>query len=248
VGYTKIVQYGDITEIYSYQKNLTKKEKVYRSKLKRERAREYKAYRIKKGTYTRTERSINRSRNNFYKLVHHNVYNAQTVHFLTLTFAYDITYKEAVRSLSRFMEKIKAHYETVPISYISVPELTKKCRYHFHLLVFDLPPDASYNERSTRNIQRQFQRGYIDITLASYTSTGIAGYLSKYMGKSLADAKSEAWRGFTCSRNIKKIYSAGGNTLDGYLDIIIPDNNSIQESQYEVKFMGTCYKKIIKQL
>jgi len=147
------------------------------------------------------------------------------------------------------MERVKENFKIESIAYISVSEITKAGRYHFHLLVYNLPTETAERERETRNLQRLFQRGYVDAVFATYKSEGIAGYMAKYMGKSLADAKNEATRGFTCSRNIKKITSAGGNSLSGYYDLIVPtdDLRNTQTAEYNVPYLGKClYKKIIK--
>jgi len=247
MGYTKIVQYGNVIEHYSYEKNLPDYKPRHTSQLTKKRQKQARLLAKSKGTYSRKAKSIRRSQMAFFRMCHHNNCLAKTIHFLTITFSYDITYKEAGRHVARLMEKLKSRIEQVPISYISVPELTKKGRYHFHLLVYDLPTEIAQNERKTRNIQRLFERGYIDISPTTYTSEGLAGYMAKYMGKALGDAKSQAERGFTCSRNIEKITSAGSNSLDQYLDLIIPSDGTVEEKQYEVKFMGKCnYKKIIK--
>jgi len=157
------------------------------------------------------------------------------------------------------MEKIQTHSSEIPISYISVPELTKKNRFHFHLLVYNLSTrlagqtvragNAIYTtERETRNLQRLFERGTIDIVPATYTSRGIAGYMAKYMAKSLEDSRYETTRGYNCSRNIKKIRTYGSNTLSTYANIIPSENLvSIDNNEYDVPYMGKCrYTKITK--
>jgi len=149
------------------------------------------------------------------------------------------------------MERIKKAYPQVPVSYISVSELTKRGRYHFHLLVYDLPPEETKRERETRNFQRLFERGYVDICFASSITTGIAGYMAKYMGKSLVDAKNEAERGYNCSRNIRKPTSKGSNTLNTYTDLIIPDDDIVDEQkrEYDVPYLGKClYTRITKKI
>jgi len=246
MGYTKIVQYGNITEIYEYEKNIdTHRRKKRVSALTRKRAKKSKQDRLTRGVYERTKRSIQRSRGNFFRMCHHNVCNADTVTFLTITFAYDLTLKTASRHAARFMERIKKTQKS-PFSYISVPELQKSGRIHFHLLVFNLHAKIVKNERSTRNLQRQFQRGYIDVMLADHVTSGIAGYLAKYMGKALTTSKNEVTRGYTCSRNVLKTRNASGNSLSLYTDIFTTIG-TVQQSKYDVPFMGTCrYKKIIK--
>lgn len=251
MGYTRIVQYGNVTELYEYEKNRTNNKPRYVSAIAKKRAKEIRSIAKKTGTYKRTYRSVLRARNNFFKLCHHNNCLASTIHFITLTFAYDLAFETSRRYVARFMENIKRHYPKVPISYISVSEKTKKGRYHFHLLVYDLPPETTERERETRNFQRLFERGYVDICPATYVTKGIAGYMAKYMGKTLTDEKNETTRGYNCSRNIRKPTSAGGNTLDQYTDMIIPTELIVDEEkkEYDVPYLGKClYTRITKQI
>jgi len=275
MGYVKINQFANVTEIYAYDKeikprtpnhlkafklanNIKNNEQYTSFDIVKQRKKLQRIQSKAKGIYKRKDSSIKRSKDNFFRLCHHNNYSANTIHFLTLTFAYDLSFKTACRHVARFMEKIQTHSSEIPTSYISVPELTKKNRFHFHLLVYNLPTrlagqtvragNAIYTtERETRNLQRFFERGYVDIVPATYTSRGIAGYMAKYMAKSLEDTRYESSRGFNCSRNIKKIRSAGGNSLNQYDDMIIPTDNlvSIDISEYNVPYLGKCqYKKI----
>lgn len=266
MGYTKIVQYGDTIEVYSYEKNI-KKEGIDRLKAERlfnpqrtddlqrnnsvieKRKKQLRLQSQAKGLYRRSDASIKRSRLNFFRMVHHNNCKAQSIHFLTLTFAYDTTYKEASRSVAKFFERLRKHFGEVPLSYISVPELTEKGRLHFHLLLYNLPADFEKIERKTRNFQRLFHRGYLDLRFASYNSKGIAGYMAKYMAKALGHSKNEARRGYNCSRNIERFLVSGGNTMSYYADLIIPteDVEIEVESSYDIPYLGTCqYKKIKK--
>lgn len=243
MGYTKIIQYGDLTEVYQYERNL----RDYKSKAlsifaQGQNIRHATTKRKKAPSPIRSKRSVKRALHSFFRLCHHNNCCAVTIHFFTLTFAYDVKYKEAGRHVARFMERLRRIYNEKEVAYISVPELTEKGRYHFHLLVYNLPPETALVERKTRNLQRQFERGYLDICLAEYTSEGIAGYMAKYMAKAFDDFKNEAKRYYNCSRNIKKISSAGSNTLDQYLPLIVY-GIPIHESSYAVPYMKTCHYK-----
>jgi len=247
----KIVQYGNVVETYEYEKNRPDYKERYVSALSKKRAKRSRELAKFKGVYRRRLSSVRRSVQSFFRLCHHNNCVSSSVHFFTLTFAYDYTYKEATRHVARFMENIKKCYPSIPISYISVSELTKKGRYHFHLLVYDLPPETTKCERETRNFQRLFERGYVDIRFASSVTTGIAGYMAKYMGKSLTDEKHETTRGFNCSRNIRKPYSTGSNTLNTYTDLIIPTDGieNVEKKEYDVPYLGKClHTRITKQL
>jgi len=243
MGYTKIIQYGDITEIIEYEKNIDHTRKSVISALSKKRTKKILQDRKAKGVYERSTRSIRRSQNNFFRLCHHNNTYADTIHFVTITFSYDVTLKKATRHVARAMERIKKNIAQVPFSYISVPELTKEGRFHFHLLVYNLPPETSSLERKTRNFQRQFDGGYVDICSADYNSEGIAGYMAKYMAKAFDDFKNEAKRYYNCSRNIKRYTSAGSNQITSYLDLLI-HGRAVQEKEYKVPWLGRCnYKK-----
>jgi len=247
MGYTRVIQYGDITEIYEYEKLHQSNPRRSLSLLEKKRQKERRALNFE--TATRTAYSTARSIRSFFRLCHHNVGLSSTVTFATITLVEDsITYEEASRYIAHFWERIKKRVGqtqgSLPISYISVPEFgSESGRLHFHLLIFNLPAAEVQRERSTRNFQRQFRRGYIDFLLAYRYTTGIAGYMAKYMAKNFRGAKSASWRGYHCSRNIDKIYSAGSNSLDGYLDLIVGDSYFDETSEYDTVWLGRAIYK-----
>jgi len=255
--------YGDIAEVYEYEKNISSNRGNKRlSAIQRKRQRE----RLASSTYTRSDYSIKRAKRNFFRLCHHNNLLADSITFITLTYAHDPVYSSCGRDIALFFKKIKLKYESFghkQISYIAVPELTKKGRYHFHLLVYNLPPRAigdpisvrRYNrrkrkwfvehtstERFTRNLQRKWGKGFLDLRIATYTSAGIAGYMAKYMGKALGDRKYGITRAYNNSRNIAKVESIGGNSLDRHTLTMIYNVGGIAKdlTQFEVPFLGIC--------
>ena len=247
MGYTKIVQYGEFTEIYEYDKQLLKKNRKKKpSKLAIKRHKDIRYL----SNYTPTQRSVNRAKTNFFRLCHHNNVNSDSISLFTLTFTRDYTYNIYGRKLALFINKLNKHYECTPnsqITYIGVPELTKKGRYHYHLLIYNLPPTEVNNERNTRNFQRLYGQGYLDVRLATDTSPKIAGYMAKYMAKHFSSIGNAHKRAYNCSRKIKKISSHGSNTLFEYADILYPDKrNRTEINQYEVPYMGTCIKTVYK--
>lgn len=250
MGYTRIVQFGNVTECYAYEKDRPDYKERHISELTKKRNKKKRQLAKAGGFYKRKRSSVLRTTRSFYRLCHHNNTLARSIHFFTLTFAYDLTYKEASRGVREFMAKIKERFKEVPVSYISVPELTKRGRYHFHLLVYDLPTETTRFERETRNFQRLFERGYVDILLASRVTEGIAGYMAKYMAKAFLDDRIEATRVYNCSRNIKKIRSYGSNTLSTYEEFIpTEDIDDVENREYDVPYLGKClYTRITKLL
>jgi len=242
MGYSKIIQFGDTTELYTYEKNFIYSPKRSLSKIQKRRIKERRQ--LSKNNPP-SNRSIQRTRINFFRLVHHNVTIANTVDFLTLTFAYDLPYSQASRHVAHFFERLKnSDKSCLSVSFISVPERTKKGRLHFHLLLFNLPSVLSHNERETRFLQRQFRRGYLDIRSVTYRSAGLAGYMAKYLSKALSDRKNECKRGYNASRNIKKVSSYGSNSLHEYIDEFIDLSTLQKNDDYDTIFLGRCnYKK-----
>lgn len=239
MSYTKIIQYGDITEVYNYQKSLnnTRRKPLTKIQKKRQQAR-------RKSTNHRTKYSVDRAKKNLFRLVYANNAKAKSIHFVTLTVTHDVKYQTFLKYLRNFNEKLKKFdygMEDTQISYIGVPERTKKGVLHYHLLFYNLSPEKCRNERQTRNIQRQcWQRGYLQIDFATYVTAGLAGYMAKYMGKFLGSKDSEAVRAYTCSRNVEKIRSYGSNTLSEYSSLIAGSSNVIDHKNYKVPFLGDC--------
>jgi hypothetical protein len=244
MGYTKTVQYGDIVEYYEYDKNLHRNQKPKkRSKMAIKRSKAIREL----PNYTPPSRSVKRAKTNFFRLVHHNNVCADSVTFLTLTFSYDSDFRHYGRVLASFIRDINKHYASETrkkITYIGVPELTKKGRYHFHLLVYNLPPYVSKIERDTRNLQRLYKAGYLDARLATIISPKIAGYMAKYMAKHFSASGNTHKRAYTCSRGIEKITSYGSN--ENFYDTTQIEKSKIDKNIYDVPYMGTCTKSIYK--
>ena len=258
--YSRIVQYGNITETFDYEKDIKPHRKKYKSSLTKKRQAELR----KLAGYKRTAFSIKRAKRNFFRLCHANNCKAQSIHFFTLTLAHDANYSDCLRYIYIFFNKLKKYVSSVSdsqISYIGVPELTKKGRYHFHLLIYNLPTriagdpifirkysrklkqyylQPTTTERFTRNLQRLWGRGFLDVCPTTGVTAGIAGYMAKYMGKFLANPTNEAKRAYNCSRNVEKIRSYGSKSLVDYFEDLVPDKLPERSAEYQVPFLGTC--------
>jgi len=250
MAYTRIVQYGDITEVYEYDKDFNfNRRKTHFSKQKKARIKKAREIAISKGF--KTDRSIKRTTKTFFRLVHANNCKADTISFLTLTFSYDVTETQASLYTKVFFRKLKDSVKDVPLSFISVPERTEKGRIHYHILLYNLPTQKIKTERNTRFIQRLFGRGYVDIRLAKDKSPKIAGYMAKYMAKAMRDTSFKARRLFSTSRNIEKVASAGSNSL--FADPLIlkelsPSDGALELSiGYNVPYLGNCQFRRFKK-
>jgi len=239
-----VIKAGNITEIYEYEKPFLPRPIKPLSKLQKKRAAARREAR-KKANLPRTKRAANRCYTNFFRLVHHNNSVAHTIHFITLTLASDYDYKTASRFLAHFFERVKKAQNKIPLDYISVPEFTKKGRIHFHLLVYDLSP-CWFNERETRNLQRFWGRGYLDLRPAVQKGAALAGYLAKYMAKSLNHSNSPSWRGYSCSQTIKRLFTYSGNEISDYFYLDLQDSDLHYIAQYDTLWLGRgVYKKFV---
>ena len=131
---------------------------------------------------------------------------------------------------------------------------------HFHCLFWGLPQELGCKgryvkwgryirfihecepgrqcERRTRDIQALWQRGFVDCRVTD-GNAALAGYLSKYMQKSMHDARLVGRQAYSCSRNILRPVLAASSTLSNYLGEIIPvDNVPLQTFEFETRFLG----------
>lgn len=243
MGYIKVVQYGNYTEIYDYEKDYVKpRSRKPLSKLDKKR----KIARKAGQPVRRSKFSIRRARTSFFRLCHANNIKAQSVTFCTLTFMEDKPYSDCLRDLSNFARRLKHGFQSEghsEISYIGVPERTKAQRTHFHLLIYNLQARDVLSERDTRNIQRScWQKGFLDLRLAEGVDSRIAGYMAKYMGKALTNPDYEFRRAYSCSRNIDKVRIHTSNTIPYDKDFTPYPTDQLAErvSTYEVPYLGTC--------
>lgn len=249
MGYTRILQYGQYTELFEYEREIhrdvgvkIKKPQGYISPVASRRLAQRRRRERLERSYSRSQYSISRARDNFFRLVHHNNMAANTIHFVTITYAKEVTYPEVQRNVAAGVERLKKQVRD-PLSWIYVPERQKNGRLHIHMLLYNLPAIVSARERDTRNIQRCFRLGYVDVRFATYTTAGLAGYMAKYMAKALASEQNEVRRAYNCSRNIDKVRVSSGNALFGYLDLIVT-GHIVKFSTYDVPFLGECAKTV----
>jgi len=244
MGYTRIIQSGEVTELYQYQKEyVCPRKRDYLQNVRR-------AYGARYGDFiapARSYRSIKRARQLFIRIVTANIQRENKPAFVTLTIERETPLEVGYVYLAEFWKSVKKQYAC---RYIGVPEWQERGVLHFHFIVWDLPRACTDNktERSTRNFQRLWHRGFCDVRNASRSTGGLAGYLAKYLTVALGDSRLGNRRAYTCSRNIYRPTTAGSNALDGYLDELVPVDSLLERrTVYDTMWLGQCiYKKIIK--
>jgi len=145
VQYTKIVQSGDLIEIYEYEKKPTPKRNS--SKAKDRRKKTFFNGRKK----TRTHRSAQRAYQNFRRLCRSQLATTDSPHMLTLTMVGINTLPESYRLFTKFTVRTRKRFPK--FQWIAVPEFQRRGAVHFHVLAWGLPYDAHITELRTREIQ-----------------------------------------------------------------------------------------------
>lgn len=230
MGYTKVVYYGDIIEIYNYQKDVHPKE--IRTQSRRARSRNPKSL-------LRSKESLKRAKTSFYRLVCANLHAKGTPSFITLTNFEEVSIVVAYEYLRSFTKNLRRLNKN--LAFITVPEWQKNGRIHFHCLFWGIEEKILKEERKIRFIQRQWARGYADVLIARDASIRIAGYMAKYMSKAYEDRRLLNRRAYSSSYNVNRPIQAGGNSLSHRIIPNLPeDKTTITEYTYSTAYLGQC--------
>jgi len=196
VGYTKVIKSGNIIEVYQYEKAPALRSYTRRRRHVQEKA----ADRGPVRPHKRRGDNLLRLRRGFIRLVRTNLVGDSNPAFLTLTMRSIVSLEAAAARYTRFAVRLKKAFGS-DIRYIGVPEFQKRGAVHYHVLVWGIPPDVIVSERQERMIAALWGEGFVDCVLTD-GSLKLAGYLGKYMTKSLLDERLGGKRAYYASRNI----------------------------------------------
>lgn len=235
MGYAKIVQYADRTEYLEYERKIQPDRRRYISRAEKKRRKQKKVW-VQKSKY-----AIRRAKSNFIKLVVNALYEKGRPFLITLTMhEIDVSLAQGYAYLAKFKYYVKSKMGKT-LSYIAVPEWQKKGRLHYHLLCWGLREIDAITERDTRNLQRCYAKGFLDVRYAYDNSEKLAGYLAKYFTKGLGDSRTQGRRAYNATRDITRPRIQGSNTLSAYASDILPDNLYIKEVvSYDTQYLGRC--------
>lgn len=253
IEYTKIVQSGDLLEIYDYEKAPSNKRFVgsrhtYKQgvcvacgKVRPQR------YRLK-----RSKRHIQRAKDNFRRLVRASL-SLGNPYFVTLTMVSIVDIKEGYRHFTKFTNNLRKLYGK-NIAWVAVPEFQRRGAVHFHALIWGIPYENYLRERDTRDLQTCWMRGWCDI-LASDGSPKIASYMAKYMSKTMSDDRLKGQKSYTASRNTVRsvLYNSRAQLAwikEEHREIDAGDKLSRQpdfERVYKTEWLGRCHYRVYEK-
>jgi len=224
VAYFKIVRSGAYVEVFKYEN--TPIPFVRRKKSRRFNTR-------------RHSKNVRRARTTFFRLVQANLAASKPPALLTLTMRDIVPLTQSYKLFTRFIQKLR--YRNTDLVFIAVPEFQKRGAVHFHLLVWGYDYGEIVSERNTRRIAELWQHGFVDISPTD-GSTKLAGYLTKYMSKTMRDERLFGQKSYTVSRNAMRpvsmatSFSTAVFTRAFKLSTLEP----LQSREYQTKWLGRC--------
>lgn len=246
MGYTKVISYSNIVEVYEYEENIRhngrkKRDSESSNSGKNISIRGADIPRQEKQTKVRNKANARRSVLAFKRLVSSNLGESDCPVFLTLTYAENLTdLRRARKDFNSFATNVKNRYGK-QIRFVCVPEFQKRGAIHFHTLFWGLPSILVERERDTRVLAKLWGKGFIDLKKTDGNKK-IAGYCAKYMQKSFLDERLSGMRAWTASRNLKKPFEDKNTLLlpyyYGYKGIDLSTATLLYESEYMTQWLG----------
>jgi len=195
VGYTKVIKSGNLLEIYQYEQA-----PAYSAAQRRRRKPKEESDKRYSDPKPRRIDNLIRSKRRFIRLVRANCGGDSKPALVTLTMLAIVSIELASPLFTSYAQLLKRTFGS-SIRYIAVPEFQKRGAVHFHVLIWGLPDQVVYEERDSRYLQNLWGYGYVDC-VPTDGSDKLAGYLGKYMSKSLLDERIAGKRGYYVSSQI----------------------------------------------
>jgi len=235
LGYLKIIRSGSITEIYTYAKapSSGRKKGTVIDRTRRGSPR------------PRVGANAERARKSFIRLVRSNIGTGEPPALITLTMLDIVRIEVGYSCLSNYIRLLRRRFGK-EFKYVAVPEYQKRGAVHFHILFWGLPQEVINHERRDRTLQRAWALGYVDC-VATDGSEKLAGYLAKYMSKSMSDERIAGKKAYACSRNIMRPVLA--TTLTGFENLgsefWAVDNVLLTEKEFQTEWLGKATYKML---
>jgi len=252
MGYTKVISYSNLIEVYEYEKDIRDNGRKSVSSrdwrvnedtgccedmavIRKDREKRSQSQKV------RTKENARRSMLAFKRLVASNLSEFDRPVFITLTYAENIEdLKLARKDFNSFATSLVYHFGKA-VKYVCVPEFQKRGAVHFHTLFWGLPSVVVGEERHTRFLAGIWNRGFLDVC-ATDGNIKIAGYVAKYMEKSFLDERLKGMRAWTCSRNMLKPVVDKNAHLEmyyyGFRGIDLSTATTLHDKSFETQWLG----------
>lgn len=215
--YTKIIKSGDLIELYEYEKEpVTRRQRIhFRGCTHIECGTSRRCHRL--FVPSRRFKNLYAARKAFYRLVRCNLVGDPPC-FLTVTMLDIVPLVVANKLFTSFLHRL-GRGRRDKFRFIAVPEFQKRGAVHYHLLVWGFTRDELKNEIYTRAIQRQWGYGYVD-AVPTDGHAKLAGYLAKYMYKTMQDVRLSGKKAYSTSRNLLRPVQGSSSKSPSLVDFI----------------------------
>lgn len=193
----KLVNCGNILEIYHYKEPICTGFKIEKDRNKREQTEIIKQENL--------QRSIKRTKRKIFELVNSNYVKGKSS-FLTITFKENMTdYDLAFNYWDRFKKKVEYHYK-FKLRYCGVVEFQERGSIHFHICLFNVP---YLHQPKLYELWNSIVPGGINVKgIKDNECDNVGAYMTYYMNKDLENGfGKEEYRGrkrYFYSRNLNK--------------------------------------------
>lgn len=251
VEYTKVIAYSGFLEIYQYEKRPTSPGGVRGAVAPRSGGAidtdggepvDGQAQQAK----VRSRQSIRRAVSDFKRLVLANLGESEKPVFASLT------YKENMQDLGRaradfnaFARAMRAQFGA-HIRYVAVVEQQRRGAFHYHALVWGIPPEVVAGERGSRLVAGLWGQGFVDLVQTD-GHPAIAGYMAKYFVKQFDNVLLSGRKAYISSQNIVRPVIDKGAFLSMYLSTD-KDFRVLQDREYMTPYMGRGRYRLLDQV
>lgn len=227
---SKVIQSGDIIEIYEYEKPILEGFKNENSEGKGR-----SSIATEEEKKINREKVLNRARRDLRRLINSNMGDISK--FVTLTFAdnitdFDVANKEFMLFVKRLSYKLKTK-----IKYVCVPEFQKRGAIHYHVLMFNIP----YIKHA--DLQEIWGHGFVKINRI-INIDNMGAYVCKYMSKDFVE--DERMKGKKCyfsSRNLNKPIEIKEKSLVKKLADSLLDTQKTFETTFQNDYNTITYRQ-----
>ena len=241
----KLVQSGDIIEIYEYSEGYIKGYTLTESEINR-----------RKGSKNNTDdtdsrkRSLKRAKANLRRLINANVgqYGKEfTAKFLTLTFRDNVKdIKQANYEFNKFIKRLNYNLygiKKVNLKYTTVIEFQKRGAIHYHTIIYNMPYIAA------SEISNIWGNGFIKINNIDDVDN-VGAYVGEYLGqaekgqgKDIEDDRLRGQKTYFSSRGLLKPLEVTNKKTVEQVENALLNRKPTYSSTYENEYLGTVIYK-----
>lgn len=240
--YKKIIQSGDIIEIYEYEKGylkgyeLTYSEKRNVGRLKGEKSNNYEEHR---------KQVLQRAKKNLRRLINANVgqYGKEfTAKFLTLTFKDNVKdLDKANYEFEKFIKRLNYHCfgtKKANLKYTCVVEFQKRGAIHYHVIIYNMPYIKA------NDIGNVWGNGFIKINKIDDVDN-VGAYVSEYLGQAekgqghdIEDDRLQGKKSYFSSKGLFKPIEITDKKIVETVAAALPSENLTYAADFENEHLG----------